>query len=121
MELKLNIWKNQFEIEKTYTADTYDVMFGTVEDLMNMLDLEAFTSGNTQCLIAATGKLVEGSRELLKPLLKDIFHGVTDDELRHVKAKELLVIVCAITGFSLDEIKTLYATGKKTLEGKRTG
>lgn len=121
MELKLNIWKNQREIEKTYIADTYDVMFGTVEDLLNMLDLDAFTSGNTQSLIAAVVKLVEGSREHLKPLLKDIFPGVTDDELRHIKAKDLLVIVSAITGFSLDEIKTLYAAGKKTMEGKRTG
>lgn len=120
MELKLNIWKNR-EIEKTYTADTYDVMFGTVEDLMNMLDIEAFTSGNTQSLIAATAKLVEGSRDLLKPLLKDIFPGVTDEELRRVKAKDLLVIVSAITGFSLDEIKSLYVAGKKTMEGKRTG
>ena len=120
MELKLNVYKNQREIEKTYTANTYDVLFGTVEDLTNMLDLEAFADGNATSLMAATGKLITGSRELLKPLLKDIFPGLTDEELRRVKAKELLEVVAGLTGFSLDEIKALYETGKKALEGKRT-
>lgn len=121
MELKLNIYKNQREVEKTYTADTYDIMFGTVEDFMNMLDLEAFMgSGDTSTLMAAAGKLIKGSRELLKPLLKDIFPGLTDDELRRVKGKELLEVVAGLTGFSLGEIKAMYEVGKKSLEGKRT-
>lgn len=121
MELKLNIYKNQKEIEKTYTADTYDILYGTVEDIMNMLDLEAFMgNGGTTSLIEATGKLVSGGREMLKPLLKDIFPGVTDDELRRVKAKELLAVLAGLTGFSLDEIKGLIETGKKALEGRQT-
>ena len=121
MELKLNIYRNQKEIEKTYTADTYDILFGTVEDIMNMLDLDAFMgNGGTVSLMEATGKLVSGSREMLKPLLKDIFPGVTDDELRRVKAKELLAVLAGLTGFSLDEIKGLIETGKKALEGRQT-
>ena len=33
MELKLNIY-NKKNIEKTYSTDTYDLMFGTVEDFI---------------------------------------------------------------------------------------
>lgn len=122
MELKLNIYKNQREIEKTYIADTYDIMFGTVEDLVNMLDMEALRGKNgNESLMEAIAKIVTGSKELLRPLLKDIFPGLTDDELRRVKAKEVLAVVAGLAGFSLDELKTLYAAGKKTIEGKKMG
>ena len=39
MELKLNIY-NKKEIVKTYTAETYDLMFGTVEDLIDLINLD---------------------------------------------------------------------------------
>lgn len=120
MEMKLNIYKNQREIKKTYTADTYDVMYGTVEDLLNMIDLDALTGkkGNASVMDAVCN-LLNGGREAIKPLLKDIFPGLTDDELRRVKAKELLEVLVCLTGFSMDELKSLYTTGKKVLEGQK--
>ena len=36
MDLKLNIYDKK-EITKTYTAETYDLMFGTVEDYEFMM------------------------------------------------------------------------------------
>ena len=36
--MKLNIYKNQKEIEKTYTIDDYDIMYGTVEDILSVFD-----------------------------------------------------------------------------------
>ena len=54
MELKLNIYKTQTEIEKTYTAQDYEVLYGTVEDLLDCLDLEALTNtDNKDGIIAA--------------------------------------------------------------------
>lgn len=122
MELKLNIYKTQREIEKTYTADTYDIMMGTVEDLLNALDLDALMGhqGATSAAMAA-GKLVSGGKDILHPLLKDIFPGLTDEELRHTKAKEVLAVVVGLTGFSMDEIKALHSAGKKVLEGQKMG
>ena len=120
MELKLNIYKNQREVEKTYIADTYDIMFGTLEDFVNLLDLESLrgNKGNDS-LVTAIGNLISGSRDMLKPLLKDIFPGLTDEEMRRIKAKELLAVVAGLAGFSIDEIKALYSTGKKALEGQK--
>lgn len=122
MELKLNIYKSQNEIKKTYTADTYDVMMGTVEDLLNALDLDALMGhkGATTAA-AAAGKLVANGMDMVKPLLKDIFPDLTDEELRHTKAKEVLSVIVGLTGFSLDEIKALHAAGKKALEGQKMG
>ena len=39
MDLKLNIYEKR-KIVKTYTAETYDLMFGTVEDLLNIIDID---------------------------------------------------------------------------------
>lgn len=119
MDLKLNIYKNQREIEKTYTVDTYDVMYGPVEDLLNILDVEALLRQKGDAsMVAAIGKLVTGSRGMFNALMKDIFPGLTDDELRRVKVKELIAVVVGLAGFSMDEIKLLYDTGKKALEGQ---
>lgn len=36
--MKLNTYKNQNEVEKTFEIEAYDLMYGTVEDLLNILD-----------------------------------------------------------------------------------
>lgn len=90
MELKLNIYKNQREIDKTYTADTYDLMWGTVDDVLSLFDLESLDE-NVEVI-----KAVVKSINAFKPLLKDIFYGLTDEELRRTKAKEIVPIIVAV-------------------------
>ena len=48
--MKLNIYKDQTTIEKTYEAETYDIMFGTVEDLFRVLEDVKDISNETQIL-----------------------------------------------------------------------
>lgn len=97
MELKLNIYKGK-TIEKTYKAETFDIMFGTVEDLLNIIDLEKLNSDTE------IAKLIIKVFPLLKPLLKDVFEGVTDDELRRTKIKELIPLFVDIFVFALKEL-----------------
>ncbi len=104
MELKLNIY-NKKEIVKTYTAETYDIMFGTVEDLIDVLDLENLKTGSDVELIQLATKLIVSSKdEIIKPLLKDIFDGLTDDELKNTKVKELASVFINIVRYSIDQI-----------------
>lgn len=108
MELKLNIYKNQREIEKTYTAQDYDVMYGTVEDLLDCLDLEALTnSAGTDDLISAASRLLRARADVINPLLLDIFPDMTEEELRRTKTREVLEVIVNLTGFSLDQLKAL--------------
>jgi hypothetical protein len=108
MELKLNIYKTQKEIEKTYTAQDYEVMYGTVEDLLDCLDLEALTnSGDTDGIIAAASRLMRARADVINPLLLDIFPDMTEEELRRTKTREVLDVIVGLTGFSLDQIKSL--------------
>lgn len=96
MELKLNIYKGK-ELEKTYTCETYDIMFGTVEDLLNLIDLDKM---NDQLEL---GKMIIKAIPLLKPFLKDVFDGLTDDELRRTKVKELIPLFVNIFVYAFSE------------------
>lgn len=104
MELKLNIY-NKRQIVKTYTAETYDILFGTVEDLIDVLDLEGLKTGSDVELIQVATKLIISSKDdIIKPLLKDIFDGLTDDELKNTKVKELASVFITIVRYSIDQI-----------------
>ncbi len=39
MELRLNVYKRG-EVEKTYQTDTCDILFGTVDDILELIDID---------------------------------------------------------------------------------
>lgn len=85
MVLKIYDKKDKNKLAKTYTADSYDLMLGTVEDIIEIVDVEKLND-----TAAVAGMVIKGWSQL-KPFLKDVFPGVTDNELRHVKMNELIV------------------------------
>lgn len=85
MTLELNIYDGA-KIEKTYTADTIDCSFGVVEDILNALNFESIKTGNKFELAAMVIKCTDQ----LKPFLKEIFAGVTDEELRKAKMSNIV-------------------------------
>lgn len=110
MELKLNIY-NKKEIAKTYTAETYDLMFGTVEDLIDLVNLDKLQTGSDEELIQIVGEAVAKGLGIIKPLLKDIFDGLTDDELRNTKTVDIARVLVEVIKYSINEISK-GATGK---------
>lgn len=103
--LKLNIYsaEDKNKVEKTYTAESYDLMLGTVEDIMQLIDVDKMTDN-----AAVTAMVVKGYSKI-KPFIKDVFDGVTDDELNRVKVKELIptfIDICKSIIEDLDIIKT---------------
>lgn len=83
--MKINIYKNQNEIEKTLECNAYDLMYGTVEDILQILDGITDKSDQMQLFNA-----VAKNRAKLNNLLKDIFPELTDEDLRNIKVKELI-------------------------------
>lgn len=83
--MKLNVYKNQKEIEKTYEVEAYDIMYGTVEDVFDVLDGIEDMKTDGEIL-----KLIQANRKKLNGLLLDIFDGLTEEELRRIKIKELV-------------------------------
>lgn len=91
-EITLNIYsaKKKGEIEKTHTADGYDLMLGTVDDFMEIIDIDKL---DNEMEIA---KMIAKGYGQLKPLLKDVFPDLTDDELRRAKVKDLVATIIQI-------------------------
>ena len=110
MELKLNVY-NKKEIVKTYTADTYDLEFGTVEDICEIIDLDKLETGTDAEIIKLVGGAVISGMGIIKPLLKDMFEGLTDEELRHTKAKDVASVLVATVKYAIEEINK-GASGK---------
>ena len=84
--IELNIYKadSKNEVEKKYTVDGYELMLGTVEDFISIIDIDKLGDN-----IEAAKMLLKCYRQLM-PLLKDIFPDITDDELKRVKVNELV-------------------------------
>ena len=83
--MKLNVYKNQKELEKTYEIEAYDLMYGTVEDIFEILDEVDEKASEMELL-----KAVQKHRQKINVLLKDIFPDLTDEELKRTKIKELV-------------------------------
>lgn len=99
--MKLNIYEKK-EVIKTYEADTYDLMFGTVEDVADALNLDAMQTGSDVEIIRMAMNLVLTSLGTVKDLMKDIFDGLTDEELRKVKVREMAEVLVEVAKYTLE-------------------
>lgn len=100
MELKLNVYKNG-EVEKTYQTDTCDILFGTVDDILELIDIDKLDKKDNEIEIA---KIVVKAIPKLKDLLKDVFIGITEEEIKRTKLRELVPLFINIFKFSVNGI-----------------
>jgi len=104
MELKLNIYKKK-EIVNTYTTESYDLLFGTVEDFIELVDLDKLEKGTDAEIIKLVGNvIIKGGLEVIKPLIKDIFDGLTDEELRQTKVSEIAKVLVEVVKFAISQM-----------------
>lgn len=101
--MKLNIYEKK-KIVKTYEAETYDLMFGTVEDFIELVDLDKLQTGSDAEIIKLVGGVVLKGMDVIKPLLKDVFEGLTDEELRNTKVSEIASVLVDIVKFAVTEL-----------------
>ena len=109
--MKLNVY-NKKEIVKTYEADTYDLMFGTMEDVIATLDLDGLQTGSEIEMVKVAANVVVNNIDTVRDLMKDIFDGITDEELRNVKVKDMARVLVEIVTYMIAQIK-ITNNGKK--------
>lgn len=108
MQLILNIYDpNTKLVTKQYKAETVDIMFGTIEDIIDIVDIDKLND-NMEVL-----KVLMLSMKKLKPLLKSVFVGLSDEELKNTSVKELIPLFKDIIKFLIDEINGLGNNSKK--------
>jgi len=101
--MKLNIYDGK-DIVKTYTAETYDLMFGVIEDVADAINLDSLKNGDDTEIIKMAGEMILGSIGTIRELLKDVFEGITDEELKHVKVSEIIIVMVDIVRFTLRQL-----------------
>lgn len=107
MELTLKIYEGR-KVVKEYKAETIDFSFGIIEDVLDALDFEHMEN---QTEIA--GMIIKASKQL-RPLLKDIFDGVTDEEIRNTRMQNLIEVFKGLYMYAMQELgKTAAAVGNE--------
>ena len=112
-KLKLNIYDGK-KVVKTYEAEDFNLMTGTCEDIINMIDVDKLTSGklNDQQLGIEVVKVVAKSFNKFRPFLQDVFEGLTDEEYRHTSIKEVAGAVITIVQYTVGELFNIGGNSK---------
>lgn len=104
--MKLNIYQGK-NVIKTYETDDFDLTYGVIEDVIEIIDGKDLENKNDLVNIAID------SFHLLRPLLKQVFDGLTDDELRTVKVSELIVVIVELIKASVVNLKMITGNDVK--------
>lgn len=103
--MKLNIYNKDKTIVKTYEADEYKLMYGTLEDLLDAIDIDTLNTGSNVEIAQVIANFINESRDTAKDLLKDMFDGLTDDELRRAAVDEMLVCLSDAVKYVFKQVK----------------
>lgn len=101
--LKLNIYDKN-KIAKTYTADTTYIMYGTIEDIIGLIDFDKLTDLEDKATQIELGKIIIKAIPMLKPMLKEIFEELTDEEIRKTRVNELVPLFVEIFTYAFSEL-----------------
>lgn len=101
MELVLNIYSRERDengkrkILKTYKGNDYQLLYGTVEDVLNLFDPNVLKDDDKIL------DVIQSARNEVNDLLKDIFLGITDEELKGTTLDEIVQVVINVLTYSM--------------------
>ena len=101
--MKLNIYDKN-KIVKTFECENYDLKFGVVEDVIELFDFEDLKNSSDIELIKIVGRVIPKSLGSIKDLMKDIFVGLTDEDLKNTTIKELAGVLIEVVKYALNQI-----------------
>ena len=104
--MKLNIYEKK-QIIKTYEVDEYTLLWGTVTDVANAVNLDELQTGSQAELTKLAFGLVLKSVDTVNELLKDIFDGLTDDELRRVDVTEVAQVIVDVVTYTIKQLNLM--------------
>lgn len=101
--MKLDIYDRK-SIVKTYETDAYSLMFGTVQEFIKIINLDKLKSFSEEDIGELVLEAIPNSLDLVSHLMKDVFDGLTDDELKNVKIKDIANVVIDIIKYAIKEM-----------------
>lgn len=119
MELKLDIYKTKFckkgDIEKTCTANDFELSLGVCEDVLNMINIDMFEGGLEAISDDSKNELfttlVRNGLPFFKDMIKEIFE-ITDEEVAKTKLSDIVKVVINIVKYSFSQLASSLGGNK---------
>ena len=102
--LRLNIYDHK-RVVKTYTADTYEIPFGLVEDVADLIKIDELRDMNDTELFKLICRIVINMMPTVREMMHDIFEGITDEELRKTTVPEIATVIMEVFAYTITVIK----------------
>lgn len=102
--MKLNVY-NRRQIVKTYEADAYDLPFGIVEDVADIIKIDDIKTGSNEELFKLAAGVVLKGTDTVKELMKDIFEGISDEELKKTRVTEMAQVLVEVVRYTFDQLQ----------------
>lgn len=102
--MKLNIYEKK-NVVKTYTAESYDLLWGVLEDVANAVKIDELKTGSEAEIMRMVVNLVLHSMGTVKELMKDIFDGLTDEDLKKTKVSEIAQVLVDVVIYTVSKLK----------------
>lgn len=99
----LNVYEKR-QIVRTYEADSYDLPFGVIEDVADVIKLDSIKTGSDVELIKVALDVVLRCTDSVKNLMKDIFDGITDEDLKKTKVTEMAQVLIEVVKYTGEEL-----------------
>lgn len=110
--MKINIYENK-KVVKTYRANDYDLMWGTVEDIVKVVKLDDLEEMSEDAIINLVGRLMITSYDAVKDLILSIFEDMTEEELRKTKMIEIAAVMIDVVIYTITKIEGTFSREKK--------
>lgn len=118
MELKLNIYGDKFcrKLEKTVTAEEFELTTGICEDVLDIIKIDLFEGGlsalSTETQFEIIVGIVKDGLPYFKELLAELFE-ISTEEMRYTKITDIAKIVVQIAKYSFVQLSSLGGAKSK--------
>ena len=111
MELKLTIYADRLcrKVDKTVTANDFELSTGICEDVLNIINIDMF-AGGLQALSDEGGQelvvgIIKNAYPYFLDLIKEIFE-LTDEEVKRIKLADIAKVIIDIVKYSFTQLAT---------------
>lgn len=118
MELRLNIYETKLcrKVEKTVTAQEFELSLGICEDVLDVINIDMFEGGldalTNESMLELAIPIIKNSFPFFKSLLSEIFE-VTEDEIKRTRITEVASVIAGIVKYSIAQLKSLGGKNAK--------
>ena len=118
MELKLDIYTNRLcrNIERTATAEDFELSTGVCEDVLAAINIDMFDGGLDALSLDGKSELVIGiiknGYPVFMELIKEIFN-LTDSEAKRIKVADVARVVMDIVKYSVSNLANAFGGSAK--------